>query len=147
MGPAFALYANRRAGRGLFTASRLLPIAGLVAAPGLLYFYLRWSAQQGPALNRGEPKDLGRLWAHVSRESYRSLQLGAEVSFADKRGFLSHFLSLWLTEMTPWVLAIAGGLGVIALRRRAELALLVVVIVLNSVVLLSVRKFRLNPRI
>lgn len=142
VGPAFAAYAVIKAGRGLFKVSRLLPIAGLVTAPGLLYLYLLWSAQRGPALNWGEPQDLGRLWAHVARESYRSLELGAEVTFADKRGFLLNFVDLWFREMNPWILGLAGGLGVYALRRRSELVLLLGVIFLNSVVLLSVLRFR-----
>ncbi len=145
VGPAFAAYAIRRAGLGLFKISRLLPIIGLLAAPGLLYFYLLWSAQHGPALNWGEPDNLGRLWVHVSRQSYRSLELGTEVSFTDKWRFMSNFVHLWFREMTPWVLGIAGSLGVYALRRRAELALMVGIIVLNSVVLLSVLNFRFEP--
>lgn len=144
-GPAFAVYALWRGGRGLLTPRRLLPVLGCVAAPALLYLYLPWAAAQSPPVNWGQPVDAESLWFHVSRQAYSELERGADVTLADKLAFGRDFLGLWLREWTPWTLLVGGLAGAWALRRRPEAALLGGVIVMNSLVLLSILRFEFEP--
>lgn len=142
MGPAFAGYALSVTGWGLLRPRRLGPVLLCLILPSLLYLYLLWASARQPAVDWGETRDLHSLWAHVSRQAYRELELSAEVTWHDKLSFMKGFVSLWSWEMTPAVFLVAVGLGSYRLRGRRELSLLWAVVGLNSVLLLSILRFR-----
>ncbi|MBI4470444.1 MAG: DUF2723 domain-containing protein [Acidobacteria bacterium] len=119
--PALGLFVLKSEGAAFFR-SRRLGIAALWALPGLLvYAYLPFAAARDPILNWGDPRNLQRLWWHVSGRQYQvNLSVSPEVMF-DQAG---KFLELLLSQFGPWwlpgvlVLAVAGMIRLHQTERR-----------------------------
>ena len=125
------------------TGRQLLAIGGLGVVPLSLYVYLPWAASAQPLMNWGDPSTWGRFWAHVSRESYRQLELGTVPRPIDRLLFLWQMAGLGLQEFTAFV-AVPGLFG-LAIRRTGtklgHLAFLWGIILFNGPVLMMVLRF------
>jgi hypothetical protein len=97
---------------------RTLGLALALALLGfMVYLYLPLRAAQGPAIDWGDPRTLGRAYAHITRRMYG----GPDVA---RLQFLPHHLYelgkfVWWDFVPPAVFAMAAGLY-LALRRRAR---------------------------
>ncbi len=120
-----------------------LLIAMLASCAGLLfYLYLPWAASRNPPINWGDPSNLERFMAVLSRKAYRSLDFGAAPTIGTKLLFFLDFIRMLCTQYTPYlvvpglVLAVSCG-GV----RRAERLLLAAIIFLNGPLLIYILHF------
>jgi hypothetical protein len=126
--PAFAVLAWQgwkrlpRARGPLRIAPRVLGIAVAAFAAGLLpYVYLPIAASADPALNWGDPTNLHRFWADVSRKDYGSTSLVA----GGKSGSIGENLQLLFTDLAKGfvfvgLLLVVGGLWWAWRHGRAE---------------------------
>ena len=140
--PALLLYVALVDRRVFVRPKTILPAALLVVGALSLYLYLPLAARGDPPINWGDPSTPGRFWVHVSRLSYRKVEMGNTGDFADKVRFFGDFLALFASQATPFVLVPFGALGLHAMReRRRELALLGAVVALDSIALILLLRF------
>ena len=120
-----------------------LVVAVLASCAGLIfYLYLPWAASHNPPINWGDPSNLDRFLAVLTRKTYRSLDFGAAPTIGTKLLFLLDFLRMLCTQYTPYLvvpgLILAASCGGV---RRAERLLFAGIILLNGPLLIYILHF------
>jgi tetratricopeptide (TPR) repeat protein len=111
--PALAVLVYRTSGWPFFKSRRLL-YAALLAFAGLVlvYAYLPLAASRSPLMNWGDPRNLQRLWWHVSGRQY---QVFISFSAGQIAGQAAAFLRLASHEFGPPWLPLAFVVAVLGL--------------------------------
>ncbi len=129
--------------RKIYQKLRLVGLCALIASACLLvYMYLPIAASGDPPMNWGNPSSWPSFVKHVTRTQYRTLELSAKVSGSTKLLFIGHFLVLFWTQFTPYILLPFVFLGWIYLRNLPrERLLLTGMFLFNTFLLLLILKF------
>lgn len=141
--PALAAYVAWARPAILRRPKLLAALGGVVCLCLLFYLYIPLAAAAEPPINWSEVTDWDRFWYHVTRAQYRRIDFAGGFDVGAKLRFTGHYLRLLGGQFTPFVLILLGVPGIWALRkRRKELALLLGIIALNSLLLIALLHFR-----
>ncbi len=105
----------------------------------LLYLYLPLRAQQNPYLNFGNPTTLSSIWDVMSGKGFVSKSesteiIGFTLNFKILLKTLSHYFEILLIQFNP-LLLLLSAIGMLSLKNRTSLLLMLISILLTSSIL------------